>query len=194
MIAEAWLVRHASTAWTGSRWLGNRDLPLTAVGRAEATAAARRLAAIVPAGTVVMSSPARRAIETAAPIAERLRVRVRVDPDLREVDVGLAEGLTWDEVRRDLPDVAAALIDGRPVDWPGGESATALRSRVGNAWGRIAARREPAVIVVGHAGVIAAIVASLLPRNDSMWLGPASAVRVRLASGAWQIDPAEPGS
>lgn len=194
MIAEAFLVRHASTAWTGSRWLGNRDLPLTAVGRAEATAAAHRLAAMVPAGTVVVSSPARRAIETAAPIAERLRVRVRVDADLREVDVGRAEGLTWDEVRRDLPDVAAALVDGRQVDWPGGESAAELRSRVGNAWTRVADRREPAVIVVGHAGVIAAIVASLLPGSDPTWLGPASAVRVRHASGEWQIDPVEPGS
>lgn len=194
MIAEAWLVRHASTAWTGSRWLGNRDLPLTTVGRAEAAAAAHRLAAIVPAGSAVVSSPARRAIETAAPIAERLRVRVRVDPDLREVDVGRAEGLTWDEVRRDLPAVAAALIDGLPVDWPGGESAVALRSRVGDAWTRIAARREPAVIVVGHAGVIAAMLASLLPGSDPRWLGPASAVRVRHASGAWHVDPVEPGS
>jgi len=191
--ADAWLVRHASTAWTGSRWLGNRDLPLTAAGRAEAAAAAVRLAAGVPPGTTVVSSPARRALETAAPIAERLRVRVRVDPDLREVDVGRAEGLTWDEVRRDLPELAAALVEARPVDWPGGESAAALRSRVGNAWARIAARREPVVVVVGHAGVIAAILAALLPGSDPTWLGPAAAVRLRQASGAWQVDPVEPG-
>jgi probable phosphoglycerate mutase len=193
VIADAWLVRHASTAWTGSRWLGNRDLPLTAVGRAEASAAADRLAAVVPSGTGVVSSPARRALETAAPIAERLRVRVRVDPDLREVDVGRAEGLTWDEVRRDLPDLAAALVEARPLDWPGGESAAALRSRVGNAWARIAARREPAVVVVGHAGVIAAILASLLPGSDPTWLGPAAAVRLQQTFGAWQVDPVEPG-
>ena len=193
MTADAWLVRHASTAWTGSRWLGNRDLPLTGAGRAEAVAVANRLAAAVPPGTGIVSSPARRAIETAAPIAERLRVRVRIDRDLREVDVGRAEGLTWDEVRRDLPDLAAALIEARPVDWPGGESAAALRYRVGEAWARITGRDEP-VVVVGHAGVIAGIIAGLVPGNDPTWLGPASAVRVRHASGAWQVDPVEPGS
>ena len=184
----AWLVRHASTAWTGSRWLGNRDLPLTAAGRSEAAAAADRLAAVATPGTAVVSSPARRALETAAAIAERLRVRARVDPDLREVDVGRAEGLTWEDVRRELPGLADALMVGRRVDWPGGETADAVRSRVGRAWARLAARSEP-VVVVTHAGVIAGILGELAPGTNPEWIGPAAAVCVRRESGIWLAEP-----
>jgi broad specificity phosphatase PhoE len=185
----AWLVRHASTAWTGSRWLGNRDLPLTAAGRSEAAAAADRLATVVPPGTAVVSSPAKRAVETAGAIAERLGVPTRVDPDLREVDVGSAEGLTWDEVQDELPGLADALIAGRRVDWPAGESADAVRSRLGRAWARVAARNDP-VVVVTHAGVIAGIIGDLVPGTTPAWIGPAAAVCVRRASGVWQIEPA----
>ena len=39
-----YLTRHGETAWTRARrWQGQHDLPLTAVGEAQATATARRL-------------------------------------------------------------------------------------------------------------------------------------------------------
>jgi probable phosphoglycerate mutase len=164
---------------------------LTAHGRSEAVAIADLLLGVVPPGARVVSSPARRALETAGPIAERLGASVTIDPDLREVDVGTAEGLTWEEVERRLPDVAAALAAGRRVDWPDGEVAEALDARVRAVWSRLA-RRGGAVVVVSHAGVIASFLAGLAPESPPRWIGPASAVALGRRSGVWLADLVTP--
>jgi broad specificity phosphatase PhoE len=58
------------------------DPPLTALGRQQAEAAAAALAAEDLRRIIV--SPYTRALQTAAPIAKRLRVPVLVNPDIRE--------------------------------------------------------------------------------------------------------------
>lgn len=58
------------------------DPGLTGVGRAQAQLAARVLAEHSP--TAVVSSPLRRARETAAPLADLVKCPLRVDPDLTE--------------------------------------------------------------------------------------------------------------
>ena len=92
------LVRHGSTEHSASRrFSGRNDLPLAAAGRAEAAALARR-----PWGDVaaVVSSPLRRARQTAAAIAGPLGLAVSVDEDLAELDFGVFEGLTFAEARQ----------------------------------------------------------------------------------------------
>lgn len=49
MSEVVWLVRHASTAWSGQRWCGRTDLPLSQAGREEAERLAGRLAEVLPA-------------------------------------------------------------------------------------------------------------------------------------------------
>lgn len=191
MTGAIWLVRHASTEWTGRRWLGRRDLPLSVDGRAEAAALAGSLGPIVPSGTIVVASPARRAIETAAPLAERLGTAVACDPDLREVDVGRLEGLTWDEVRAKMPELAAAVAAGQPFDWPAGETWAQLSARVAAAWRRLEALGRP-VVAVTHAGVIAGLVAALVPDAPPRWVGGTGVVAFRRdATGDdWRLDEA----
>src|SRR6185369_1754664 len=65
-----WLVRHASTAWTGVRWCGRADPPLDAQGDAEAAALARGLGPELPASTTILASPAERALATARALAD----------------------------------------------------------------------------------------------------------------------------
>ena len=57
MSRRVWLVRHASTDWTGQRWCGTTDLPLNEQGLAEAEQLATRLRR---ASRAVPSSSARR--------------------------------------------------------------------------------------------------------------------------------------
>ena len=64
MTDRVWLVRHASTDWSGKRWCGRTDLRLSAEGAVEAEALAIKLAAELPANVVIVSSPARRARDT----------------------------------------------------------------------------------------------------------------------------------
>ena len=64
------LVRHAATAWTGRRYGGGDDPPLSDAGRRSAEALAIELADTLPAGIRIVASPSRRAYETATILAE----------------------------------------------------------------------------------------------------------------------------
>jgi ribonuclease H / adenosylcobalamin/alpha-ribazole phosphatase len=149
------LVRHAATAWSGQRYSGRGDPPLSDAGRRVAEEVAARLATRLPAGIRIVTSPSRRAHDTAALLASRVTPSVlEVDARWQEVDVGDAEGLTFDEVGARYPDLAAQLAGGDvDIDWPGGETAAALHERVLAAWTEILGT-ERQTVVVSHAGPI----------------------------------------
>lgn len=196
MTDRVWLVRHASTEWSGKRWCGLTDLSLSRAGVAEARSLASRLAAELPAGVALVSSPARRARETAEAIAREVGIRlhvggaiaVEIEDGLQEIDFGRAEGCTWADIERRLPDLAAELAAGASeVDWPGGETAEAVRRRVGAAWQRLAGPDRP-VVAVCHGGVIRAVQAGLGQGHGPMSLvAPASVVELRRMGGAWSV-------
>ncbi len=130
------LVRHAATAFSGVRYSGRGDPPLSAEGRRSAEALAVRLGKTLPPGVRIVTSPSVRAYETAALLAAHAAPAVlEVDERWLEVDVGDAEGLTFDEVAQRYPALGAQLAAGdAEIDWPGGETANALRQRVLAAW------------------------------------------------------------
>lgn len=124
------LVRHGATSWTGRRYSGRSDPPLSLLGLQQADAAAERLAGMALRVAEIRTSPQLRARETAERIRARLGCPVVVDDRLRETDFGAAEGLTFDEVDTRWPGLAARIVAGAPaIDWPGGESALAARER-----------------------------------------------------------------
>ncbi|MFN8018814.1 MAG: histidine phosphatase family protein [Acidimicrobiales bacterium] len=79
-MARLHLVRHGKAA---SAWGERPDPGLDELGRAQAAATARDLAGLGP--LPIVSSPRRRAQETAAPLADRWGVEVRVDERWDEV-------------------------------------------------------------------------------------------------------------
>jgi probable phosphoglycerate mutase len=177
-----WLVRHAATAWTGRRWCGRADPPLTVDGHAAASALAAELARDVPSGALVVASPTRRARATAVPIALALGSAVDVLELLVEADVGRAEGLTWEELSTREPDVAAAIANGGPVDWPGGESATQLADRAAAAARELDERAggRP-LVVVSHGAFLHALAGALRagsPARAGVPLEPAGVLRL----------------
>ena len=153
-----WLVRHAPTSWTGRRWCGRADPPLSAAGRVVAQSLARRIAPELPADALIWTSPARRARESARAIALAAGLVVTIDLELVEVDVGRVEGLTWGELSTRAPAVAAAIVRGDPFDWPGGESNAAVVERARRVAARLwsAARSHP-VVVVSHGAFLHAL-------------------------------------
>lgn len=115
------LVRHGESEWHAeNRYAGATDIALTPHGRAQGD----KLAAWAShAGlAAVYSSPQLRSRESALPSAAQLAVPLREDPDLRELDFGVAEGLTRAEMRRRFPDdLAAFQRDPVAHHFPGGE-------------------------------------------------------------------------
>lgn len=148
------LLRHGETALTPEKRFsgsGGTDPELSAVGRGQAERAAEHFAAL---GTVqeIVSSPLRRCRETAAAVAARLGLDVRIDESLRETDFGAWEGLTFGEVReRYGDDLTAWLASPDSAPTGGGESFTEVAERVAAARDRLVARYAGrTVLLVTH--------------------------------------------
>jgi broad specificity phosphatase PhoE len=179
-VDELILVRHAETAWSGTRFCGRTDLPLSDLGKATAERLGRELARSLSATIRIVASPRLRARQTAAAIvAAGIADGYVVDDRWAETDFGAAEGLTWGELERALPDVAARLLRGDTiVDWPGGETAAALRARVHAAWHDLIEQPE-SVVVVSHGGPLRVAIALATK------VAPVS-VAVPLPGAVWQ--------
>jgi broad specificity phosphatase PhoE len=148
------LIRHGLTEWNASgRIQGRADIGLSARGRAEV--GGWRLPAAW-AGGRWLTSPLRRAGETAALLTER---PVVVEPRLIEMDWGAFEGRRARELRAEAPATLAANealgLDFRP---PGGESPREVGARLQALVAELAAEPGP-VVAVCHKGVIRAALA-----------------------------------
>jgi broad specificity phosphatase PhoE len=101
MSFHLFLVRHGLTDWNEEgRLLGRIDVGLIARGQAQASELARSFRD-VPVARVV-SSPQRRAQETAQPIAEALGLGLETEPGLDEVWLGRWQGKKLEELHGDL--------------------------------------------------------------------------------------------
>jgi ribonuclease H / adenosylcobalamin/alpha-ribazole phosphatase len=155
------LVRHGSTEHSAARrFSGRNELPLNEVGSQQAA----RLAAS-PFGEVaaVVSSPLRRAVQTADAIAAPRGLAVKVDADLVETDFGGWEGMTLAEAFEADRELVRKWHDSPDVAPPGGESFTAVEQRVERARARLVADHpDSTVVVVTHVTPIKLLVCNAL--------------------------------
>ena len=162
-MTELVLVRHGETEWHAeNRYAGRSDVALTPRGREQA-AALGEWAAGAGLGAV-LTSPLRRARDTAGPAARAAGLECRVDERLIEVDFGRGEGRTRDEMREAFPDAVAAFLD-RPATHPlpDGESGANAVGRAAPALAEaVAAHPEGRVLVVAHQTLLRLLLCSLL--------------------------------
>jgi probable phosphoglycerate mutase len=173
------LVRHGeTTANTEMRYLGSRDDMLTDHGLFQARRLARALAQLPI--TSVYTSPLRRAADTAAEIAETLKVEARLDNRLCEGSFGSWEGLTRAEVvQRGAQD--AELLSRWEQDPacapPGGEAFLQVQDRVVSLVRELQGTMAGVwIVLVSHVGPIKALLASALdiplPSTRRLFLDP----------------------
>jgi broad specificity phosphatase PhoE len=144
------LARHGETDSNRERrWQGQRQTPLNETGRSQARQLGRGLASDPP--LAIYCSDLDRARETAELVAAELGLTARLDPRLREVDVGDLAGLLVAELPGDWTRPIDYLLAHRP------DLFDAMRRRVVAALREIAAGHEHGrVLVVTHGGPIAA--------------------------------------
>lgn len=148
-------IRHGQTAWNAdSRIQGHTDIALDPVGEWQA----QRLALALGDEEldVLYSSDLARARQTAAPLAARKKLQVRVDSGLRERGFGEFEGLSFKQIEQRWPEQAAAWRQRDPdFGARGGEVLRDFRERVVAAVTRLAmAHRGQSIALVTHGGVL----------------------------------------
>jgi probable phosphoglycerate mutase len=149
------IVRHGETAWNAEhRVQGQLDVPLNAVGEAQALAAAKVLAS--ERFDVLYSSDLQRARQTAAPTADRISLEVILEKDLRERHYGIFERLTYAEVKTRFPeDYARFLAHDPEFSFRTGEALKDFYARSIAAVTGITERHPGAnVLVFTHGGVL----------------------------------------
>lgn len=101
----------------------------------------------------VVSSPQRRALQTAGPVAGALGLPVDVDDRLAEYDRDLPEYVPVEHIRAENPQEWARMTEGH---LPGGVDEQAFRSRVGAAVTDVvtSADHDDTVALFSHGGVI----------------------------------------
>lgn len=158
------LVRHGETVWhRDNRYAGaSSDIDLTERGIEQAGKLARWARTVGPAA--VVTSPVRRAVETARPSADVLGLDLQQVDDLREVSFGVAEGRTIEElILTDASMVQRFRADPVAHPFPGSESPTDAAHRASGAIRAIAGTTTArCVLVVGHNTVLRLALCDLL--------------------------------
>jgi probable phosphoglycerate mutase len=179
------LLRHGETEWSKSGQHTSRtDLELTETGLERAKLAAEALTDLELVNPLVISSPMRRALQT----AELAGLTVdEVTPLLQEWDYGDYEGLTTPEIRETVPDWLIWTHGAA-----GGESVAAVTQRADGAV-ELALKHMDSrdVVFVGHAhfsrSVIARWVELAVPNGIRFAMAPASIAVLGFEHGVRQI-------
>ena len=158
------LVRHGETDWNQIRRVqgGSSNTPLNKNGKQQV----ERLALKLKAEPIqaIYSSPLQRTWDTAQAITGYHQLEIKVEPLLREIEVGHLEGTSVAEMGKRLDQLLT--IEGQNASlprMPGGESLTELQQR---AWATIQRlvdkHHDGVIVVVSHYFTILTIICSVL--------------------------------
>jgi uroporphyrin-III C-methyltransferase/precorrin-2 dehydrogenase/sirohydrochlorin ferrochelatase len=180
---EVVLIRHGEIGdeYCG-RYVGRLDPPLSSAGLDHAVTLRQQPDLSLPGHW--LSSPQRRAQQTAEAAAGH--APIEIDADLREIDFGRWEGLSFAEIAAADPEAVGRWAKLEPgFAFPEGESLAGFQARIAGVAERIAAGTARRVYVVAHGGVIRALLCRWMgwPPESQLLLDvrPASITRVRLS-------------
>ena len=164
-MSKLYVLQTGQTTWEAQERIESAGgAPLTDQGLEEVAASAQSLR---EAGIGVLYAAGEAERETAECVAREVGVKVRFEDDLRELDYGLWQGLTFEEVRRRHPKLyrqwAEAPASVRP---PGGETLAEARERLRSVLREIVKRHKGGAALVVLRPVMRALVACLAQGTD----------------------------
>jgi len=164
------LVRHGVTEFNSARkFLGYSDIELSAAGYRQVERLRDRLAD--DKIDAVYSSDLRRALVTAEVISSGHKVDIVACPELREVNYGNVEGLTFEEISSLYPELAESLTNfSLRLKFPGGESFEGFIERTSKFLDKLK-RHTPSqtMLIVSHSGPLRVLVCRLLGIDLRHW-------------------------
>ncbi len=154
-VTRLYLIRHGQSAGNAEgRFGGHSPTPLSPLGEQQAEMTAQSLSK--ERISAIYSSDLLRAIQTAEPLAKLLNLEINTTPDFRERNVGVLQGLTFDEAKNQHPKDYYALVN-RKIGHiiTDGESYRQLLNRTTKALRRILRDHQgKKVIIFSHTGAI----------------------------------------
>jgi len=178
------LIRHGDVDGGHHVLWGRRDVALTAEGRRQVHALKPALAALQVSRLV--TSPCRRASESAALLADALALIPALDAGFDEFDYGDWAGRTFGELGRDRRWLSFNRERRDRSAAPGGETVLDFRVRVRLALDDLLGQAHGVTCVVTHAEVVRTIVLDALGLQPGAWSGvtipPASVTLLRGSS------------
>jgi len=163
-------VRHGITEFNSARrFAGYSDVELSATGYRQVERLRDRL--VDDKIDAVYSSDLRRALVTAEVISSKHKVDIATCPELREVNYGDVEGLTFDEIGHLYPEVAESIANfSLRLEFPGGESLEKFTERTSRFLDKLK-RHEPSqtILIVSHGGPLRVLVFCLLGIDLGHW-------------------------
>ncbi len=149
---KLWLVRHAQVLFTPGTCYGALDVP---AGLEVTLACAQALAAVLPAGASISTSPLQRCEQlTQALMRLRPDLICKTDARLQEMNFGTWEGRPWADIARSEFDDWTANFADHAVG-SHGESVSRVMARVGQAFDELP--DAPDHVWITHAGIIRAV-------------------------------------
>lgn len=160
-MTEFILIRHGETDWNRElRFQGQVDVPLNATGHEQARRLAGRLQSEGVAAHHLASSDLVRTRQTAQPLLDALLPPLRIDgltdPDLREQDFGVVDGMRAQDIKAQYPEAWTQWLRFQAdFGMPGGETTRQFHARAMAALYRLAQQHAGrTVVVVTHGGVL----------------------------------------
>jgi broad specificity phosphatase PhoE len=154
-ITRLYLIRHGQSAGNADgRFGGHSATPLSELGVQQAKTTAEALAR--ERSDAIYTSDLLRAVQTAAPLGELLNLPIVQTPAFRERNVGVLEGLTFEESKQQHPNDYYALVN-RSINHviTRGESYRQLLRRVnGELHDIVDAHAGERVAIFSHTGTI----------------------------------------
>ena len=152
------VVRHGQTvhnvAGIAQGW---NDSPLSDAGREQVRRLAGRVAGL--GATAIYSSPLGRALATAEAIASETGLEIVQVDELREMNYGGWEGLSFLDVRREQREVYERWITDEDACCPEGESHAGVRARLERVFASVNSERP---VIVTHGTAIRIALTALL--------------------------------
>ena len=194
MSIQILLVRHGATDWNlQGRCQGATDRELNTVGIRQA----EEIAALLTHESIhaVYSSDLKRAQQTAQLISRPHNLPVEIEQDVRELDHGELEGLTFNEIKNSYPDFLQRWrAEPAEIQVPGGERLVDVADRAWKGLNRIVERHPEAekIVVVSHnfpiLGIVCRITGTHLNRYRSFHIDPCGVTRLsRNGGNDWQV-------
>ncbi|MDT7546053.1 MAG: 2,3-bisphosphoglycerate-dependent phosphoglycerate mutase [Actinomycetota bacterium] len=176
---EIVLVRHALPVRIDATPDGSpADPGLAAVGLEQAARVHAALAG--DAIDALYSSPSRRAVETATPMAAALGMDVTLEPGIAEFDVDDPSYVPVEELRASRDPRWLALLAGDLYSV--GVDPVAFRARVVEAVERIAAAHPGGrAVLFTHSGTVNAVAGHVLGQSSAIWFAPSYCSISRIA-------------